>query len=250
MASKVPPSDLPIHPFRSAKDFESFLDREHSGCPGIYLKLAKKSANIKSISSAEALEVALCFGWINGQGRPFDGHWYLSRYTPRRPKSLWSKINVNTVARLAEAGRMRPAGLAAVEAAKADGRWDRAYAGPATVQVPDDFRTALGQDPAASSFFEGLDKTSRYAVLWRVETASTQARAKRIETLVNSLADGKVPGRPEPAVKPKRKAELKAAGTTSAAQVSRKARKQAGTSSPCHDDQARVLRRTGLRARP
>ena len=153
MSIKVPPSDLPIHPFRSADDFETFLDREHSACRGIYLKRAKKSAGIPSVSLAEATEVALCFGWIDGQGKPFDDRWSLSRFTPRRPKSMWSKKNVATVARLIETGRMRPAGIAAVEAAKADGRWDRAYDGPATMGVPDDFAAALAKDAAATFFF-------------------------------------------------------------------------------------------------
>ena len=249
MSSQIPSSDLPIHPFSYATDFETCLDREHSDSPGIYLKLAKKSAGVPSVSFAEATEVALCFGWINGQGKPFDDQWSLSRFTPRRPKSMWSKKNVDTVARLVETGRMRPAGMAAVEAAKADGRWDRAYPGPARIEVPDDFAAALAKDPAATSFFEVLNKTGRYAVLWRVHTASPQNRAKRIEKLVKTLADGKVPGRPDPAAKPEKKANVKAPKGRTAPLVGLKARKQAGSSRLLDDDRAKLPRRTGLRPR-
>ena len=248
MSIKGQGSDLPIYPFSSASNFETFLDREHVSSPGIYLKLAKKSAGIPSISFAEATEVALCFGWINGQGKPFDDRWSLSRFTRRRPKSLWSKKNVDTVARLLETGRMRPAGIAAVEAAKADGRWDRAYAGPATIEVPDDFAAALAKDPAATLFFDDLNKTHRYAVLWRIHTASPQNRAKRIETLVKTLADGKVPGRPESAVKPKKKADMHPSKARIAKRVGHNDRRQVANPRPL--DEAKVPRRMGLRPRP
>ena len=191
MSSKVPPSDLPVHPFPSAKDFETFLSHENTSSPGIYLKLAKKSSGIPSISGAEAVEVALCYGWIDGRANSFDNDWWLVRYTPRRAKSIWSKKNVETVGCLLEEGRMRPAGLAAVDKAKADGRWERAYAGPATIEVPEDLTAALGKEKEAKTFFEGLNKTNRYAVLWRVETASRKTREKRIGELVKMLAEGK-----------------------------------------------------------
>ncbi|KAK1149668.1 hypothetical protein N8T08_005220 [Aspergillus melleus] len=194
MSVKPPPPDLPIHPFSSAKDLESFLEREHSTASGFYLKLAKKASGIPSVSAAEAVEVALCFGWIDGRANPFDKDWWLVRYTPRRVKSIWSQKNVQTVGRLIDEGKMRPAGLAVVEAAKKDGRWARAYSGPATMTVPDDLAAALAAEPAAAKFFEGLNKTDRYAVLWRVETASPKARTKRIESLVQMLAEGKRPG--------------------------------------------------------
>jgi uncharacterized protein YdeI (YjbR/CyaY-like superfamily) len=194
MPNKAPPSDLPIHSFSSGNEFEAFLEREHKTAQGIYLKLAKKSAGIPSVSAAEAVETALCFGWIDGRANAFDDQWWLVRYTPRRSKSIWSQKNVNTIGRLLEQGRVRPAGVAAVEAAKADGRWERAYAGPATITVPDDLATALAADPAAASFFEDMNKTDRYAVLWRVQTASPQSRAKRIEALVQMLVEGRRPG--------------------------------------------------------
>ena len=197
------PSDLPIYSFPCANDFEAFLDHEHATAPGLYLKLAKKSSGIASVSAAEAVEIGLCFGWIDGRANGLDENWWLVRYTPRRPKSIWSQKNVNTIARLVEEGRMRPAGISAVEAAKADGRWQRAYAGSATIEVPDDLSIALATKPAAASFFQGMNKTDRYSVLWRVHTASPQNRAQRIEALVGMLAEGKSPHAP---AKPKVKA--------------------------------------------
>lgn len=192
--TKAPPTDLPTHAFSSPADFEIFLEAEHATCAGFHLKLAKKSSNIPSITAAEAVEVALCFGWIDGRANGLDDKFWLVRYTPRRAKSIWSQKNVNTVARLIEEGRMRPAGIAAVETAKADGRWDRAYAGPATIVVPEDFQVALDAVPAAKAFFDWLNKSQRYSVLWRIETASPKARLGRIEALVQMLATGKVPG--------------------------------------------------------
>ena len=193
MSAKPLPSDLPTHSFSSADELEAFLEREHLTAPGFYLKLAKKASGIPSVSAAEAVETALCFGWIDGRANEYDKDWWLVRYTPRRSKSIWSQKNVNTVGRLLATGRMRPAGLAPVEAAKADGRWERAYAGPATITVPDDFAATLAVEPAAASFFETLNKIDRYSVLWRIQTASPRARDKRIKTLVEMLAEGKRP---------------------------------------------------------
>jgi uncharacterized protein YdeI (YjbR/CyaY-like superfamily) len=194
MSTKSLPIDLPIRPFASAVDFKTFLEREHATSPGVYLKLSKKGSNIPSITSTEAVEVALCYGWIDGRAQTIDSTWWLSRYTPRRPKSIWSQKNVATVARLMEEGKMRPAGLAAVEAAKSDGRWDRAYAGPATMTVAEDLKIALDKEPVALAYFERLNGSERYSVLWRVETAAPAVRARRIGMLVEMLAVGKVPG--------------------------------------------------------
>jgi uncharacterized protein YdeI (YjbR/CyaY-like superfamily) len=186
--------DLPVRSFASAAEFEAWLEAEHRTAPGLFLKIAKKSAGVPSVTAAEAVEVALCFGWIDGRANRVDDDWFTVRYTPRRPRSVWSQKNVGTVARLVAEGRMRPAGLAQVEAARADGRWERAYAGPATMTVPDDLAAALAAEPAAAEFFAGLDRTHRYAVLWRVETAHTpQTRAKRIAALVQLLAEGRSP---------------------------------------------------------
>jgi uncharacterized protein YdeI (YjbR/CyaY-like superfamily) len=185
-------SQFETRAFPTAADFDAWLDAEHDRAPGLFVKFAKKSTGIPSLTGAEAVEVALCHGWIDGRGNRLDDVWFTVRYTPRRAKSVWSQKNVDTVARLIAEGRMRPAGLAAVEAAQADGRWDRAYAGAATITVPDDLATALAAEPAAAAFFEGLDRTNRYSVLWRVHTASTpKTRAKRIEDCVRMLAQGR-----------------------------------------------------------
>jgi uncharacterized protein YdeI (YjbR/CyaY-like superfamily) len=186
------PEGFEVRPFASATEFEAWLDEEHERAPGVYVQIAKKAAGIPSITAAEAVEVALCFGWIDGRGNRVDDDWFTVRYTPRRPTSVWSQKNVATVARLVADGRMRPAGLAAVQAARDDGRWDRAYAGPATITVPDDLAAALTASPAAAAAFEALDRTNRYSVLWRVHTAATpQTRAKRIAACVEMLAEGR-----------------------------------------------------------
>ena len=192
MAPVADDSDFETRAFPSAADFDAWLDAEHDRAPGLFLRIAKKSSGIPSLTAAEAVEVALCHGWIDGRGNRVDDDWFTVRYTPRRARSVWSQKNVQTVARLIAEGRMRPAGLAAVQAAQADGRWDRAYAGSATIAVPDDLAEALAAEPAAEAFFAGLDATNRYAVLWRVHTASTPAtRAKRIAGCVQMLAEGR-----------------------------------------------------------
>ncbi|MGY1785374.1 YdeI/OmpD-associated family protein [Geodermatophilus sp. SYSU D00698] len=186
------PTDLPVLAFPDQAAFEAWLEAEHATAPGCYVKLAKKGAGVPSLTRDEMVESLLCFGWIDGRSNSVDDHWYLTRVTPRRPRSVWSQKNVGIVAGLVAAGRMRPAGLAQVEAAQADGRWDRAYAGPATITVPDDLAAALAAEPAAQEAFAGLDGTNRYAVLWRVHTAATPAtRAKRIAALVTMLAEGR-----------------------------------------------------------
>src|SRR3954469_17071180 len=192
MAPVADDSDFETRAFPSAADFDAWLDAEHDRAPGLFLRIAKKSSGIPSITAAEAVEVALCHGWIDGRGNRVDDDWFTVRYTPRRARSVWSQKNVQTVARLIADGRMRPAGLATVEAAQADGRWDRAYAGAATITVPDDLAAALAAEPAAESFFAGLDKANRYAVLWRVHTAATpRTRANRIAACVQLLAEGR-----------------------------------------------------------
>ena len=188
------PTDLPVLSFADQAAFEAWLEAEHATAPGCYVRLAKKGAGVPSLTHAEMVESLLCFGWIDGRSNRLDDRWYLMRVTPRRPRSVWSQRNVAAVAELTAAGRMRPAGLAQVEAAQADGRWDRAYAGPATITVPDDLAAALAADPAAQEAFAGLDGRNRYAVLHRVHTAATPAtRARRIAALVTMLAEGRRP---------------------------------------------------------
>ncbi len=190
-----PPTDLPMRSFPDQAAFEAWLEAEHADARGLYVKLAKKSAGVPSLTYAELVESVLCFGWIDGRSNRLDDDWYLIRVTPRRSRSVWSQKNVDTVAALTAAGRMRPAGLAQVEAAQADGRWDRAYAGPATITVPDDLAAALAAEPAAQQAFAALGGQDRYAVLYRVHTATTPAtRARRIAAAVRALADGGTPG--------------------------------------------------------
>jgi uncharacterized protein YdeI (YjbR/CyaY-like superfamily) len=186
------PDDLPVLPFADATAFEAWVI-SNATAKGLWLKVAKKDSGIASVTYAEALDVALCHGWIDGQKRGFDTAYFLQRFTPRRPKGLWSKINIGHVERLIAAGRMREGGLREIEAAKADGRWEAAYDGAATMAVPPELAQALAlaKHRKAKAFFETLDATNRYAVCWRVQTAKkAETKAKRVETLVAMLARG------------------------------------------------------------
>jgi len=185
------PTDLPVLAFADQAALEEWLDAEHATAPGLYVRLAKKGAGVPSVTYAELVESVLCFGWIDGRSQRLDETSYLQRITPRRARSVWSQKNVAAVEALTAAGRMRPAGLAAVAAAQADGRWDRAYPGAAAMAVPDDLAAALTAEPAAARAFDALGATERYAVLWRVHTAATpRTRANRIAAAVAALAAG------------------------------------------------------------
>jgi uncharacterized protein YdeI (YjbR/CyaY-like superfamily) len=184
-------AELPTLAFPSQADFERWLDEHHAESDGIWLKLAKKGSGIASVVYSEAVGVALCHGWIDGQVKALDADWYLQRFTPRRARSRWSQINRDKVAALTAAGRMRPAGLAEVQRAKADGRWDAAYAGPASIGVPDDLQAALDANDAARAFFATLTGSNRYAILYRIHDAKRpETRARRIERFVAMLAEG------------------------------------------------------------
>jgi uncharacterized protein YdeI (YjbR/CyaY-like superfamily) len=175
--------------FPDGAAWRAWLERHHGESSGVWLVTAKKGA--AGISRDEALEEALCFGWIDGQARRRDDSSYLQRYTPRRPRSVWSQRNTRIVERLTQAGRMHPAGIAEVERAKADGRWDAAYAGPATIEVPADLSQALEASPEAKARFENLDSRNRYAILYRIQAAKRpETRLRRIETFVAMLARG------------------------------------------------------------
>ena len=188
----TPPTDLPVLSFADQAALEAWLEAEHLTAPGIYVKIAKKGSGVPSVNWEQMVEVLLCFGWIDGRANRLDESFYLQRVTPRRPKSVWSQKNVATVERLIAEGRMRPAGVAAVEAAKEDGRWELAYAGSKDIAVPDDLAEALDVDPTLRAEFESLDGANRYAILWRVHTAATQAtRAKRIAAAVDLLREGR-----------------------------------------------------------
>ena len=190
------PSDKPeIVPtlFKTARSFETWLGKHHAASDGIWLQIARKGAVEASVTYAEAVEIALCWGWIDGQKKGLDDQHFLQRFTPRRARSVWSRINVDKAAALIEAGRMQPAGHAQVAAAQADGRWDAAYDGARTAAVPDDLRAALAASPKADAFFATVDATNRYAVLWRVQTAvKPETRARRIAQLVDMLARGEL----------------------------------------------------------
>lgn len=184
------PDDLPVIAFDDADAWERWLVAQ-ADAKGLWLKIAKKGAGVATVTYAEALDVALCHGWIDGQKRSFDAQFFLQRFTPRRPKGLWSKINIGHVERLVAAGRMREGGLREVEAAKADGRWDAAYDGARNMTVPPELAAALAKNRKAKAFFETLNSTNRYAVCWRVQTAKKpETKAKRVETLVAMLARG------------------------------------------------------------
>lgn len=187
----VPSDELPVLSFATARAWEAWLEREHARAPGVWLKIAKKDSGIASVVVAEAVEVSLCFGWIDGQVAKHDSDHFLQRYTPRRKQSRWSRINRERAVALIAAGRMRAAGLAQVEAARADGRWEAAYAGPASATVPPDLQAALDANPAAATFFATLRGANRYAILYRVQDARRPAtRARRIARLVAMLERG------------------------------------------------------------
>lgn len=184
--------DLPIEHFADPAAWERWLER-HPQSSGVWLKIAKKDTGIPSVTYPEALDVALCHGWIDGQKKGFDAQFFLQRFTPRRARSTWSKINVAKIDTLSAAGRMRPAGLREVEAAKADGRWDAAYDGARSMDVPPELAKALAlaRNRKAKAFFDTLDKANRYAVCWRVQTAvKPETKQARVEKLVAMLARG------------------------------------------------------------
>jgi uncharacterized protein YdeI (YjbR/CyaY-like superfamily) len=182
---------LPIRLFAGPDELEAWLEENGASCDGVWLKIAKKGAQQRSVSYAEALELALCFGWIDSQKRGFDEECFLQRFTPRRPRGRWSKINREKAETLIAAERMRPAGLAEVEAAKADGRWDAAYEGQRTATVPEDLQRELDASPAAAEFFAGLDSANRYAVIYRLNDAKKpETRERRLRKFVAMLERG------------------------------------------------------------
>lgn len=184
-------SDYPILLFANRAAFRKWLSAHHASEPGLWLRIAKAASPLRSVTYAEALDVALCFGWIDGQKKSYDADSFLQKFTPRQKRSPWSKRNREHVARLIAAGEMHPAGLAAVEAAKADGRWDRAYDSPGTVTVPDDLQAALDANPKAKKFFATLKGANRYAILYRIQTAvKPETRARRIAEFVAMLQRG------------------------------------------------------------
>jgi uncharacterized protein YdeI (YjbR/CyaY-like superfamily) len=184
-------AELPTLSFATARHFSDWLADHHASSRGIWLRLAKKASGMASITYGEAIDVALAWGWIDGQKQGADEASWLQKFTPRRARSVWSKINREKALALIDAGAMQPAGLAEVERAKRDGRWDVAYDPPSRATVPDDVGEALANNARAAAFFAMLDARNRYAVLWRVQTAKkAETRRKRIAELVAMLARG------------------------------------------------------------
>lgn len=184
-------TDLPIQSFASKTKWAEWLAKQHDKSAGVWLKLAKKDSGIPSVTYDEALDVALCYGWIDGQKKGFDDEHWLQKFTPRGPKSIWSKINTEKAERLIAAGEMKPAGLKAIEAARQDGRWDAAYSSQRNMSVPEDFQAALDKNKKAKIFFTTLNSANRYAILFRIQTAKkAETRAKRIQQFIQMLERG------------------------------------------------------------
>jgi uncharacterized protein YdeI (YjbR/CyaY-like superfamily) len=177
--------------FSTQRAFEAWLKKNHASSDGMWLLIAKLGAEEPTLTYQQAVESALCYGWIDGQKKTLDAQHWLQRFTPRRPRSLWSKTNRTRAEALIESGRMQPSGMAEIDRARSDGRWDAAYDGARTAEVPPDLERALDARPEARAFFSRLDAANRYSVLWRVQTAKrAETRSRRIETLVEMLARG------------------------------------------------------------
>jgi uncharacterized protein YdeI (YjbR/CyaY-like superfamily) len=188
MAGKSEPDAAEVIAFRDAAEFEAWLAEHVEHSAGVWLKIAKKGSGVASLTDDEAVDIGLCYGWISGQRKAFDQVYYLQKYVPRRPRSRWSRVNVRKVEELIAAGRMRPPGLAEVDAAKADGRWDAAYESQKRATVPPDLAAALAASPVASSVFDSLSRTAQYAVILDVVTARTEkTRVAHISKAIAAL---------------------------------------------------------------
>jgi uncharacterized protein YdeI (YjbR/CyaY-like superfamily) len=183
------PPESSARRFATVRGWEAWLAKNHASSDGLWLLISRPGAEKGSVSYAEALEVALCHGWIDGQKKGLDAHHWLQRFTPRRARSIWSKVNREKVAALTAQGRMQPAGQHEIDRARADGRWEQAYDSMRTITVPPDLQAAFDAEPVAAAFFKTLNSANRYAVLWRVQTAKKpETRERRIATLVAMLA--------------------------------------------------------------
>jgi uncharacterized protein YdeI (YjbR/CyaY-like superfamily) len=202
----VVPNPRAIRPFASEAEFEAWLSHNHDKVAEIWIKIFKKASGKPSIDASQAIDVGLCWGWIDGIRKPLDDEAFLQRYTPRGPKSRWSQINVERVAKLTKAGRMTPHGLRHVDAAKADGRWDAAYASPKSIEVPTEFLKAVSKRPGALEVFRTLNRSNTYAFAYRLHHLKTEeGRARFIATWVEKLARGEMPHPASPSNKKKEK---------------------------------------------
>jgi len=180
--------EIPTLLFKNAKAWETFLSKNNGTSNGVWLQLAKKSSGTTSVTYSEALDIALCHGWIDGQKKAFDDSFWLQKFTPRGARSIWSKINREKALDLIQSGRMKPAGLLAIEKAKADGRWAAAYDSQKSATVPVDFQAALDAHPDANNFFSTLDSGNRYAILFRIQTAKKpETRSRRVQEFIAML---------------------------------------------------------------
>ncbi|MGF7230655.1 YdeI/OmpD-associated family protein [Arachidicoccus sp.] len=183
--------ELAILAFATQKQFAIWLSKNFQSSEGLWLRLYKKESGEKTITYPEALDEALCYGWIDGQLKPYDERSYLRKFTPRRAKSVWSKKNIEHVERLIAVGKMRPSGIEKVEAAKVNGSWAIAYDSPNNITIPDDFMTELQKNEKAKSFFESLNKANKYAIAWRLQTAKKpETRSKRMNAILIMLSKG------------------------------------------------------------
>lgn len=182
-------AEYQIIEFENAADWRQWLGEHYRDTDGIWIRFYKKASGVPSVTYAEALDGALCFGWIDGQAKRYDEPSYLQKFTPRRARSLWSKRNIEYVARLTEVGLMMPAGLAEVERAKADGRWEAAYDKPSEMTIPDDFLAELDKRPTAKAFFETLNKSNKYAIGWRLQTAKTPETRNRRQVKILAMLE-------------------------------------------------------------
>jgi uncharacterized protein YdeI (YjbR/CyaY-like superfamily) len=181
-------TDLPVLPFKDKKAWSVWLAKNHAKSPGVWLKLAKKDSDVQSVTYPEALDAALCYGWIDGQKQAHDDAFWLQKFTPRGPRSIWSKINREKAEALIASGEMKPSGLAAIERAKENGQWEKAYESQSRASVPDDLQAALDRNPKAKAFFATLNSVNRYAIVFRVHNAKKpETRARRIQQFVAML---------------------------------------------------------------
>lgn len=185
-------NEMQVVSFASSTEWRKWIAANHAKSNGVWLRFFKKDSGEKTVTYSEALEEALCYGWIDGQAKKYDAKSYLQKFTPRRPKSIWSKRNTEKAERLIQEGKMEKAGLQQVELAKADGRWQQAYDSPKDMKVPEDFLQQLSKNKKAKTFFDGLNKTNQYAIVWRLQTAKKpETREKRIKEILEMLSEGK-----------------------------------------------------------
>jgi len=193
MTTGSKPIDLPMRLFKDHAAWEAWLAKNHAKSPGLWLRIAKAASNMKSVSYAEAVDVALCYGWIDGHKKAFDEDTWIQRFTPRGKRSMWSKINREKAQRLIESGRMQSPGLDAIARAKESGHWESAYDSHRTATVPEDFQRALDAHPKAKKFFATISSTNRYAILYRIQTAKrAETRVRRIEQFIAMLESNEV----------------------------------------------------------